>query len=446
MLPELSHILALKDLVLGPIYFLLLLLLAARWKKKYYHDSALKKYILPAFLIKSISCILLSFLYEYYYGYSDAHNYFTGASDIWTATQHSPWLGLEMVFKPVNSFSPAAYEFSAYIAQPEFVDSLVNMFKLSGLIGMFCFGAYLPISLIISTLCLYGSWKIFLVFVEEFPAHYKKIALTCLFAPSFVFWGTNIMKDPFCIFGLGLCVHAAYNMIKGRFSFLFLLQLFFGAFIILLLKSYIFYTFCMAAIFALYIHLVDGAKPKGKIIIRLLMVVVLFFIVSLLVVKRAAITEGGIADFMKEVTTVQRNQILAGGSVYTLENIEDGSFLGIVRTYFNSLNVALFRPYLWETPNAIGLANALESFAVLCFTLYLLLRLKLIGFFRLTLKNRLLTFSLVFTLLLAPLAGLVSFNFGTLVRYKAPMVPFYYSLLMILYYQCKERKLVNDKK
>ncbi len=445
MQPALTHILGFKDLVLGPIYFLILLLLVTRWKKKYYGDSALKKYILPSFLIKSISCLLLSFLYEYYYGYSDAHNYFTGATDVWQATKESPFLGLELVFKPLSSLSPRAQELVGYMSQPQFAESLVNMFKASGFIGMFCFGAYLPISLIISTLCLYGSWKIFLVFVEEFPAHYKKIALTCLFAPSFVFWGTNIMKDPFCIFGLGLCVNAAYNMIRGRFSFIFLLQLLFGAYVILLFKGYIFYTFCAAAFVALYVHLVDNASPKAKMMIRLLMLAGVFMIVSLLIIKRAAITEGISENFINEVSSIQQSQMQSGGSMYTLSNIENGSPLGILSTYLSSLNVALFRPYLWETPNIIGLANAVESFAVLCLTLYLLVKLKFIGFFRLISKNRLLSFALVFTLLLAPLAGLVSFNFGTLVRYKAPVVPFYYSLLMILYHQCKERKMAVDK-
>jgi hypothetical protein len=123
-----------------------------------------------------------------------------------------------------------------------------------------------------------------------------------------------------------------------------------------------------------------------------------------------------------------------------LPNVEDLSFLGVIKTYLRSINVALFRPYLWEIPNVIGFANAFESFVVLLCTFYLLLKVNIIGFFTFAFKNRILTLAFIFTLLLAPLAGLVSFNFGTLVRYKAPFVPFYYTYLVLLYYKTKERK------
>ena len=67
------------------------------------------------------------------------------------------------------------------------------------------------------------------------------------------------------------------------------------------------------------------------------------------------------------------------------------------------------------------------------------------GFFTFAFKNRILTFALIFTLILAPLAGLVSFNFGTLVRYKTPVVPFYYTYLVLLYYKAKEKNRICKK-
>ena len=75
---------------------------------------------------------------------------------------------------------------------------------------------------------------------------------------------------------------------------------------------------------------------------------------------------------MREVMTIQNSQRDAGGSVYVLSNADDLSFVGIIKTYFNSINVALFRPYLWEAPNLIAIANATESFVILllAFTFY----------------------------------------------------------------------------
>lgn len=439
-LAALPHILSAYDVLLTPFYFLLLLFWIIRWKKKHYQQSPLKKYIIPAFVIKTFSCILLSFLYEFYYGYSDAHNYFTGATEIWNATKHNPIYGLELVFKPIEKWSPAAMEFGQYMSKPSFVAGITNMFRISGFIGMFCFGTYLPIALVISLLSFIGSWKICLVFAEEFPVYANKIAFTCLFAPSFIFWSTNIMKDPLCIFGLGLCVSALYSLMKGRFKLIHLFEMIAGALIMLSLKSYIFYLFCIAACFSIYIHLVTRVAVKLKIFLRMGLLLVMFFIVSLAVWQKSYFAEAFSGDFMNEVTTIQNSQIDAGGSLYILRGVDDLSFRGIIKTYINSLNVALFRPYPWEIPNLIATANAIESFAVLLVSFYLLIKLKIFGFFKLAFQNRILAFALLFTLLLAPLAGLVSFNFGTLVRYKTPIVPFYYTFLAIAYYKTKEKR------
>jgi hypothetical protein len=442
---SLPHILSYYDIILTPIYFLLLLLWVKRWKKKHYQHSPLKKYIIPAFVLKVVCCILLALLYEFYYGYSDAHNYYTGTVEIWNATKANPVYGLELVFKPFEKCSPAAQEFGSYMSNPVFSTGIVNMFKTSGFIGMFCFGTYLPIALVITLLCFIGSWKIFIVFVEEFPEHYKKIALTCLFAPSFVFWGTNIMKDPLVIFGLGLSVSALYNLMKGRFSFLILLELLAGSFIMLSFKSYVFYLFVVAGFGSIYINFVTSSTIKFKMLIRLVLLVMLISAVTFAIIKRDYLTEVFTTGFMNEVTTIQNVQKDQGGAVYVLPNVADDSFFGIIKTYLRSLNVALFRPYLWEVPNLIAIANALESFVVLFFSVYLLIQLKITGFFKFAFQNRVLTFALIFTLLLAPLAGLVSFNFGTLVRYKAPLVPFYYTYLMLLFLRAKERKNAKKK-
>ena len=436
----LSHILSYQDIVLTPIYFLLLLLWVIRWKKKHFYNSPFKKYIIPAFVLKCVCCILLAFLYEFYYGYSDSHNYYTGAVEIWNAAKVNPLYGLELVFKPIEKWSPAAQEFAVQMSYPGFVQATMNMFKISGFIGMFCFGTYLPIALIFTLLSFIGSWKIFIVFVEEFPTHYKKIALTCLFAPSFIFWGTNVMKDPLCIFGLGLCVNSLYNLIRGRLNFFILLEMIAGALFMFAFKSYIFYIFCFAGLCSIYINIITNSKVKFKIMVRLMMLAVLVLITILAIWQRNYLSESFTSEFMHEVMIIQNVQKDAGGSAYVLSNVDDYSFFGIIKTYLSSLNVALFRPYLWETPNLIAFANALESFVVLVFSFYLLIKLKIIGFFTFAFKNRILTFALIFTLLLAPLAGLVSFNFGTLVRYKTPVVPFYYTYLILLYYKTKEKK------
>ena len=433
--------LTIKDAYLAPIYFLLLLLWVIRWKNKYYKNSPLKKYIIPAFVLKSFCCVLLAFLYEYYYGYSDSLNYFRGVTDIWNAAVQKPAYGFELIFKPFEECSDEAQAFGETVGNPIFSDNILSMFKISGFIGLFCFGAYIPIALIITLLSFIGTWKIFMVFVEEFPAHYKQIALTCLFAPSFIFWSTNIMKDPLCIFALGLCFSVLYNLLKGRFKLNMILQVALAIFLLLNLKAYIFYIFCVAAFCSICIHIISKINIKHIVFIRIQIIFMFLILLIVALIERNNITEILSSNLLSEVKSMQQAQLEAGGSSYNISNIEDGSFFGSIRSYLVSLNVALFRPYIWETPNIIAVANALESLAVMVMSIYLLYKLKFIGFFKIALENQILTFALVFTLLLAPLAGLVSFNFGTLVRYKTPVVPFYYTYLVLIYYKIKERQI-----
>jgi hypothetical protein len=444
-LASLPHILNFYDAILTPVYILLLLFWVMRWKKKNYSNSPLKKYIIPAFLVKVVCCILLAFLYEFYYGFGDPHNYYTGAVEIWNAAKANPIYGLELVFKPIDKCSQAAQEFATHISMPAFSPGIVSMFKISGFIGLFCFGTYLPIALVFTLLSFIGSWKIFTAFAEEFPHHLKKIAITCLFIPSFIFWSTNILKDPLCIFGLGLCVSALHNFLKGRFSLFILFEMFAGAFIILALKDYIFYIFFAAGLFAVYIRWILNSKSKYKFFIKCGFWVTLILLTTVIISQRDYLVEIFYVNSMNTIMVVQNVQKDEGGSVYVLSNIDYSSFTGIIRTYLQSLNVALFRPYFWEASSVIVLANALESFIVMLVTLYLLLKLKITGFFTFAFQNSILTFALIFTLLLAPLAGLISFNFGTLVRYKTPVVPFYYTYLILLYYKSKKEKSITEK-
>jgi hypothetical protein len=58
-------------------------------------------------------------------------------------------------------------------------------------------------------------------------------------------------------------------------------------------------------------------------------------------------------------------------------------------------------------------------------------------------SDPLLIFAFVFAIFFSFSVGLTTANFGALVRYKIPSIPFYMSLLMILDEQRKQRKIGN---
>ena len=94
--------------------------------------------------------------------------------------------------------------------------------------------------------------------------------------------------------------------------------------------------------------------------------------------------------------------------------------------------IALFRPYIWEANNFVMFLAGVENLLLLALVIFVLIRLGPIRTFRRIISEPYVFFSLIFTVAFAFAIGISTFNFGTLVRYKIPMLPFFMSFLLIL--------------
>ena len=131
----------------------------------------------------------------------------------------------------------------------------------------------------------------------------------------------------------------------------------------------------------------------------------------------------------------------SAGSGYELSEFFDGSLGNAIRLAPEAINVTLFRPYLWEVKNPLMLMSALESFTLLLLTLLILLRK---GYGAITkLFNPEVAFCFIFSVMYGFAVGVSTYNFGTLARYKIPILPYYFLGLVILYYLVRERKEVE---
>jgi hypothetical protein len=93
----------------------------------------------------------------------------------------------------------------------------------------------------------------------------------------------------------------------------------------------------------------------------------------------------------------------------------------------------LFRPFIWEARNPVMVISALENLVLLLLSLYLIARSGPIVFGRGVVSEPLVLFSFLFSITFAFSVGLTTSNFGALVRYKIPSIPFFLSSLIILY-------------
>jgi hypothetical protein len=127
------------------------------------------------------------------------------------------------------------------------------------------------------------------------------------------------------------------------------------------------------------------------------------------------------------------------GSGYSLGDY-DADIFGLLKVFPAAVNVTLFRPYLWEIRNPVMILAALESFVILVFTLNLFFfRVRFFEAIRILFNSPFVLMCFCFSILFAFSVGFSSYNFGALVRYKIPCMPFYIAFLFMLEYEIKEK-------
>ncbi len=78
------------------------------------------------------------------------------------------------------------------------------------------------------------------------------------------------------------------------------------------------------------------------------------------------------------------------------------------------------------------LMSGIENLFMLGFFLYLIVKLRVYNLFRLMFRHRILFFTVYFSIFFAFSVGLTTSNFGSLVRYKIPAIPFFLISLIII--------------
>jgi hypothetical protein len=113
---------------------------------------------------------------------------------------------------------------------------------------------------------------------------------------------------------------------------------------------------------------------------------------------------------------------------------------GMVKKFPPAVWVTLYRPYLWESHNIVMLLSALESLALLVFSIYVVYVLGISKALQKVFSTPVLTFCFLFSIIFAFAVGVTTYNFGTLVRYKIPFYPYFVTGLFILLSYSKRPK------
>lgn len=307
------------------------------------------------------------------------------------------------------------------------------------------FGKYMAVNLFFSMLSMTGVWKLYLFFYRQYPQLHKQIAIAVLYLPTFVFWCSGILKDPLCVGALGWLTYALYSIfyIKNEGVLKNSLIVLVAGYLLFVLKVYILVSYLPA--FGLFLILKNVTLIKNKFV-KLILIVAFIVGSALSFVKIASSLQNALGGFASQGLTQSiiqyqtnyGNQELMGGSYFTLGVEFDGSASSLVRIAPAAIVATLFRPFLWESKKISTLLSSLESLMLMLFTIYTLRKAGIKNFFYTIINKPIVLYCFIFSIVFALFVGATTLNFGSLVRYKIPSIPFYIlSLFFILYFNNK---------
>lgn len=391
---------------------------------------------MPALWVRFAAAILLGVLYQFYYGGGDTFVYHThGSTHIYNAFSDSFLKGIKLLFASGDYIS-GTYEYASkiwYYRDP----SSYYIIKIAAFFDLLTLNTYSATALFFAAFSFIGLWALYQTFYQQYKKLHFPLALATLFIPSVVFWGSGILKDTITLGALGLATYFFFQLfIRKKINISFVLGLVMSLYLIYNIKIYIILTLIPA--FILWWVLMNLGSIKSFTLKLILLPVLLSIGISLIIfmVDKISIDNPKYAlDNIAETVRITAYDIgfytgRDAGSGYSIGEL-DGSIGSMIALFPEGVNVTLFRPYLWEVNNPLMLFSALESVVFMILTFYVLF--KMLYFVKAKpLLNPLIIFLLCFSIIFAFAVGVSTFNFGTLARYKIPLLPLYASALVII--------------
>ena len=354
------------------------------------------------------------------------------------AFDHSFATGLKLLMDDGGSTDPAIFPYTAPMFWHQAGSTEFRLVRIGAFIGLFCFSNYTVIALFFAIISFSGMWALYITMAKIRPHVYKELAWTIFYVPSLFFWGSGLLKDSLCLGALGWLFYGFYRgTIQKQAIFKSLLITAFAGYVLYEIKVYIILCFLPPAL--LWVFNENNARIKNKTL-RIIVKPVFFALGGLIAMYAATnLTKGDekydvdkigarskiTSDYLYEVSQKQE------GSGYNLGK-QDGTLGGMAKLAPQAIATSLFRPFIWEAHNPVMLLSALEASFILFFTLRIFWRTGIAATLALIAQTPVLVMCFVFSLIFAASVGITSSNFGTLVRYKIPMIPFYLGSLYIL--------------
>ncbi len=428
----------LLDYIVFFIYIIIFYIVFA-WRRKKLKDPILRKYHRQGFWIKVFSCFAYC-IFIIHFSPGDSNGlYHKEGYNIYQLILKDP-SNIHLLFIPGKEFDQAllADIFNAgYFSE----ESNYMVTRFVAILSFITMGRFLAISLFFSMISFTGVWRLFRFFYEQYPQLHRQFAIAILYLPTFVFWSSGILKDPLCTGALGWITYSLYGIFYGKKNpLVYIPILLVFSYLLAILKVYIIVSYL--PFFALFLLFKNVTLIKNKFL-KILIVssviigcVIGFFDITSKMQK--ALGAASMSQTVKYYQTNYENQANTATSYFELGVKFDGTASSLVRIGPAAIVATLFRPFIWESKKLSTFLSSLESLAMMLFTLFVLIKVGPVSFIKTIITKPIVLYCILFSLLFALFVGATTLNFGSLVRYKIPCLPFYViGMSFILYFNNK---------
>jgi hypothetical protein len=419
--------------------YLLIFMLVALWYRSRLDDAKDRRYFMLGLWAKLAGGVAFALVYAYYYKGGDTINYW-----------HSAKCMINLAGEDFNAFrklmtgSMEARYLSAFTQEtgyPFYRGDPRAFAAIRFLTPFVWLGAkkFVLATLTLDFALYFLVFRFYRFLRYLYPKQQLISAIAVLFIPSVLFWSSGLLKDSLTFSFTLLAVVSLYNLIIRPHHWIrYLMYLTVSGYIVLSIKPYIFYALLAGVLIWAIVHYTH--RIKGAFLRFVLMPVLSLLVLGggVFAFSQLSGAVGGYysdVDAMAEQAAVIQEDLTQdyyGGNSFDIGDFEP-TMGGMLSKFPQATAAGLYRPYLWDSATLFMLLSGLENLVLLLLTLYIILRVGPFRFFRQMAEDPFLLFCFAFAIILAFFIGLTTANFGALVRYRIPLLPFFVFALTIVY-------------
>ena len=193
---------------------------------RYFCPEGVQKQIIPMlFMLKVLAGIVLGLIYTYHYSAakttSDSIKFFEDSGFLFDSIHYSLKDFLRMM-TGIGADDPHLSVYYDKMGNWTNTNILFNdnktVIRLNAFFRFFSMGYYYVHVVFINFLSLIGLTGLIRIFIHYCPENKNTVALTTMFMPSVLFWGSGLLKDPVMISMFGLLLYMVFQIREKGFS------------------------------------------------------------------------------------------------------------------------------------------------------------------------------------------------------------------------------------